>query len=344
MNIVGCDFHPSAQQIAFLDNTTGEIVQKKLQHSNGEAERFYSKLPKPTRIGIEATGNSQWFIDLLLRLGHEVWIGDAAKIRASYIRKQKTDKRDAEHLLTLLLQNRFPRLWTPDRQTRNLRQLLIHRHKLVEIRTRVKNSLHHLAMNRGVQLKEKLFSKMGQEIFDALELDEWASVRRTDLDTLLRLLDQQIGKLDQAVELAAKQSPQAKLLMTQPGIGPITAMAYVLTIGDVSRFPNGRKVASYLGLIPSEISSNNKRINGPITKQGNRFLRLLLVEAAQTAVRCDPGLRKKYLHRRHSKATGTAKVAAAHKLATRLYWMMRTNMAYPEIVLIESNPRVPLVD
>src|ERR1017187_4744804 len=157
------------------------------------------------------------------------------------------------------------------------------------------------------------------------------------------MLDQQVGKLDGAVQRAAEESPQAKLLMTQPGVGPDTALAYVLTIGDVSRFRRGKQVASYLGLIPREESSGGRQKLGAITKQGNRMLRSLLVEAAQTAVRLDPGLRKQYLHRCHHKPKAVAKVATARKLAVRLYWMLRTQKPYPEVVRIESSPRVPLV-
>ncbi|HEX7422673.1 MAG TPA: IS110 family transposase, partial [Terriglobales bacterium] len=171
----------------------------------------------------------------------------------------------------------------------------------------------------------------------------WAACRREDLLGLLAMLNQQIGKLDQAVQQAADQHPQAQLLMTQPGVGPNTALAYVLTIGDVSRFPRGKQVASYLGLIPREESSGGRQKLGAISKQGNRLVRSLLVEAAQIAVRFDPGLRKQYLHRCHQKPKGVAKVATARKLAVRLYWMLRTKVAYPEIVRIESSPRVPLV-
>jgi transposase len=138
MQIIGCDFHPSWQQVAVFDSSTGEIVERKLVNGNGEAERFYRSLPVPSLVGLESCGNSQWFVELVEQLGHEVWIGDAAQIRASYVRKQKTDKRDAGHILKLLIEGRFPRLWAPDAVVRDLRQLLIHRHKLVEIRARVK--------------------------------------------------------------------------------------------------------------------------------------------------------------------------------------------------------------
>lgn len=342
MIIVGCDFHPSWQQVAIFDFSTGEIVEHKLVNGNGEAERFYRSLPVPSLIGLESCGNSQWFVELLERLGHLVWIGDAAQIRASYVRKQKTDKRDAAHILTLLREGRFPRLWAPDAAVRDLRQLLIHRHKLVEIRTRVKNGLQHLAMNRGMQKKARLWSEAGQMAFGALPLEGWAACRREDLQRLRAMLDVQVGKLDEAAERAAYHDEQARLLMTQPGVGPITSLAFVLTIGEVARFKRGKQVASYLGLIPREHSSGGKQRLGAISKQGNGFARMLLVEAAQTACRLDEGFRKQYQYRCHSKPKGVAKVAAARRLAVRLYWMLRSKTPYPEIVRIESSSRVAL--
>lgn len=174
-------------------------------------------------------------------------------------------------------------------------------------------------------------------------MQKWAAQRREDLLNLMNMFDQQIAPLDQAVAAAAEQNPESQLLMTQPGVGPITALAFVLTMGDVKRFPRGKQVASYLGLIPREHSSGGKQRLGSITKQGNRMMRMLLVEAAQSAVRYDPGFRKEYSHRCHQKPKAVAKVAAARKLAVRLYWMLRTQTAYPEVVHVESSPRVPLV-
>jgi len=341
--IIGCDFHPSWQQIAWLDSETGETGEGKLVHASGDAKSFYARVPRPALIGMEATGNSQWFMEMVQDLGHEIWIGDAAQIRARYVRQQKTDKRDAAHILKLLVEGRFPRLWAPDGEQRDLRQLVLHRHKLVEIRSRVKNELQPLSLNQGMQRKHKLWSQAGQKLLRELPLKPWAACRREDLLGLLAMLDEQIGKLDRAVQLAAAEHPQAQLLMTQPGVGPNTALAYVLTIGDVTRFPRGKQVASYLGLIPREESSGGRQKLGAITKQGNRLVRSLLVEAAQIAVRFDPGFRKQYLHRCHQKPKGVAKMAAARKLAVRLYWMLRTQKPYPEIVRIESSPRVPLV-
>lgn len=343
MIIVGCDFHPSWEQVSWLDTETGETGGQKLLHADGAAESFYRSLPAPALIGLEATGNCHWLIDLVSELGHEVWVGDAAQIRASYVRQQKTDRRDAEHILKLLVEGRFPRLWMPDREVRDRRQLLIHRHKLVEIRARVKNGLQHLALNQGMQKKQRLWSAAGQEALRALPLAPWAARRRDDLLGLLASLDQQIAPLDRAVAEAAEQNAQARLLMKQPGVGPITALAFVLTIGDVSRFARSKQVASYLGLIPREHSSAGRQKLGAISKQGNRMLRYLLVEAAHSAIRHDEEFCREYLHRCHRRPKNVAKVAAARKLAVKLFWMLKQAPAHPESDAIESSPRVPLV-
>ena len=181
MKIVGCDFHPRWQQVAVFDTETGELAERKLVNGDGEAERFYREPEAPALVGIEACGNSQWFLDLLERLGHQALVGDAAQIRASYVRRQKSDKRDAGHILRLLMENRFPRLWTPSAEQRALRQLLIHRHKLVEIRTRVKNGLQHLALNRGLQKQRVLWSVRGRACLEKLPLEGWTARRREDL-------------------------------------------------------------------------------------------------------------------------------------------------------------------
>jgi transposase len=343
MKIVGCDFHPSFQQVAILDVSTGEVLDLKLMHANGEAERFYRELEAPVLVGMESIGNSLWFEQLLERYGHELWIGDAAQIRASSVRRQKTDKRDAGHILQLLIEKRFPRIWVPSKTERDQRQLLLHRHRLVQMRTRVKTELQHLALNQGLQKQRGLWSVRGRADLEKLPLEGWTRRRRTDLLKVLDMLETQVGELDKAVSEVAYSNPYARLLMTQPGVGPITALAFVVTIGDWSRFQRGKQVASYLGLIPSEHSSGQKRRLGAISRQGNVFLRTMLVEAAQSAVRHDEEFKKEYAHRCHQKPKGVAKVAAARKLAVRLYWMLRNQTPYAPAVHNEGSPSHPVV-
>src|SRR5215813_3707858 len=299
MKIIGCDFHPSFQQIAMVDTETGEHTEKRL--TRGEADGFYSQLSGPVLVGMEACGNTLWFERLLGELGHELWLGDAGKIRATEMRKQKTDRRDAELLLRLLEEGRFPRLWVPNLEQRDLRQLLLHRHKLVGLRRGVKNQLQHLALNQGVQRKAKLWSRAGRKLLQELPLSGWTARRREELLRLLDDLQQKVGELDKAVEAAAKKDAVAQLLQTHPGVGPVTALAFSLTLGQIERFAHSRQVVSYLGLNPSEHSSGGRQRLGHISKQGNPMLRSLLVEAGQSAARLEPELQRAYRRLKHKK-------------------------------------------
>jgi len=329
--IIGCDFHPRFQQIAHLDQETGEYGEQRLLHT-AEAERFYRSLAgQGVRVGVEATGNYGWFRRLLRELGHEVLLGDATAIRASYPRKQKTDKRDARHILTLLVENRFPAVWQPPEENEELRQLLLHRCRLVEMRTRVKNQLDSLAKNEG-WLSRRVWCARRRDEIEALPLRGWRAQRRTDLLSVLGDLNLRIAPLDAAVDKAAEENREAQLLMTHPGVGPIVALAYVLAIGDWRRFPRGKQVGSYLGLIPTEESTGGKQRLGKISKQGNPLVRWLLVEAAAIAQRYDASWHRQYVRLSMTKHHGVAKVAMAHKLAVRLYWMLRSGQSYEQVV------------
>src|SRR5580698_10475927 len=340
MLMIGVDYHPSVQQIAFTDTETGQFGERRLNHSDGEAQRFYRELKQrgvSVRVGMEATGYSRWFERLLAELGFEVWIGDAAEIKKVRVRKQKTDRNDAQLLLKLLLENRFPKIWVPNPENRDLRQLLWHRHRLVQMRTRIMNQLQAVAMNEGYRWKKKLFTEKGRALLEKLSLAPWASRRRKELLELLDQLDPKIAELTAAVEQEAEKRPEVLLLMTHPGVGPITGVAYVLVIGTPERFPCGKQIGSYTGLIPCEDSSAGRQRLGHISKQGNTLLRFLLVEAAQAAARCNPDWRRRYLHLMMRREKRIAKVAMARKLAVRLYWMWRNGWDYSQLVEFGSH-------
>jgi len=335
MWIIGCDFHPRFQQVAFLNTETGECGNRRLEHSNGDAERFYGAFQgQVVRVGMEAGGHSLWFERLLEKLGYELWTGDPAQIRAKRVRKQKNDVLDAEHILSLLVEKEgkgFPRVWRPTLAERDLRQLVLHRYRLVQIRPRVKNQLQALAMNQQMCQKQKLWSKAGREQFEALALPQWAARRRQDNLELLDELNRRTEPLNQAVKLQAAQRAEVARLMTHPGVGEVTAVAYAMTIGDPRRFHCGKQVASYLGLIPAEDSSGGKQRLGHITKQGNALLRGLLVEAAHVAVRHEAELGRCYRRLAMKKNRSIAAVAVARKLAVRLWLMWIRGLDYGQM-------------
>ena len=333
MLIIGCDYHPSVQQIAFVDTETGECQERRLAHC-ADAEHFYRELKQQgarVRVGIEATGQSRWFERLLAELGVEVWIGDPARIRAKQVRKQKNDRLDAMHLLKLMLKDDFPRIWVPSPENRDVRQLVWHRHRLVQMRTRVMNQLQAIAMNEGVRRKRGLWTQQGRAQLEALSLPGWTSRRRQELLELLDRFDPSIDQLTEAIKQEAQRRPEVERLQTHPGVGPITALAYVLVLGTPDRFRCGKQVGSYLGMIPCEDSSADHWRLGHISKQGNGLLRYLLGQSALRATRLDDDWRRQYAHLTMRRNHAVAKIAMARKLAVRLFWMWRREWDYEQL-------------
>ena len=337
-HFIGCDVHPRNQVVAWIEEETGEIRTRRLEHGGEEVRKFYAQFPPGTVVGIEATFPAHWFERLLGELGQELWVGDAAWIRAHDPRRQKTDDRDALNMLDLLRTGRFPRIWIPSLEERDLRQLLVHRMKLVRMRTQVKNQLWALAISQGVCRKGKLWTVKGRAELEKLALLPWAARRRKELLESLDRLDEQVRELDRAVEEAGRERPEVELLRTHPGVGMVVGLAFALTLGPVERFANSRCLVSYLGLNPREDSSGGRQRLGAISKQGNSMMRWLLVEAAQTAARFDARLGRIYQRLKKKRVSAVAKVAVARRLAVRLFWMLRTRHNYAQLVRMSGSP------
>lgn len=327
--VIGCDLHSCFQQVAVMDLETGELLkEQRLEHEGDEVRNFYQSWGEPVTVAIEATGYTLWFARLLQESGHRLVAGDAARLRAMEPRKQKTDRRDALLLATVYASGRYPVIWMPDEARRDLRHLLLHRHSLVRTRTRVKNHLHALAMNHGLCRKSALFAAAGRQRLEGIAMARFEGWRRAELlDSLDRLSDK-VREADQELEKQLPAWPEAERLMSHPGVGLVTALAWVAFIGEAKRFPTSAQLCSYVGLIPSEASSGGRQRLGAISKQGNTFVRFLLVEAAQTAVRGDAELGRWYRRLAAAKGRPRAKVAVARKLAGRLYWMSVRSMGY----------------
>jgi transposase len=231
--IVGCDYHPGFQQIALVDADTGEFQERRLQHRE-EAEKFYRDIATrgvQVRVGMEASGHARWFERLVGELDLELWIGDAAEIRAKRVRKQKTDRQDAQHILTLLVENRFPRIWVADGENRDLRQLLWHRHRMVQTRTRMMNQLQAVALNEGLRCKKRLWGKKGRQQLESLRLAPWATRRRRDLLEFTGSTQSHHRGADAGHRARSGEASEARRLMPHPGVGALTALAFVLVIG-----------------------------------------------------------------------------------------------------------------
>jgi transposase len=250
MRIIGCDLHARQQTLAMLDTETGEVVNLTLEHEGNYVREFYSQLPCPVLVGIEATGSMHWFLNLMDELGIECRVGHPATIRAAEPRKQKHDRRDAMLILKLLAENRFPAIWLPTKELLDLRALLLHRHQWVRMRTRIQNALQAIALANGLRRGPGLWSYDGQTKIAFLPLMPHTAYRRTALQTMYKTMESEIENLTEQVAEQAANRSGARLLMTHPGVGPVTSLATEVFLGDPKRFVDGKALASHVGLIP----------------------------------------------------------------------------------------------
>lgn len=327
----GVDFHARQQVVAWCDTSDGEIQITKLEHSDlAKVREFYAFLSGEVIVGLEACGYSQWFEDLLFEFRHEVRIGNAAEIRKRARSRQKNDRRDAENVLDLLLKNEFPRIYRPQADSRAILQTLRHRHRLVQLRTKAINHLHAIAISAGLSIKSKLMTKEGRRKLNALILSQTQAQQRLEWLSLVDHLTPIIDRIEKELDPLAEKDPQASRLMTHPGIGPLTALALVHTLGPLERFSNARKVTAYAGLDPLESSSGDRQRIGSISKQGSRLLRFLLVEAGHNAARHDPEMKRFYFRVMQRREKARAKVAVARRLLVRAYILLRDEIDYAE--------------
>jgi transposase len=324
------DFHARKQFVSYCDTMTGEIKRKELHHLQDDLRGFYSQLPGQVIVGMEASGYAPWFEALLAQLGHQIWVGDAAEIRRRARRRQKNDQRDADLMLDLMLKDEFPRLHRHSLTASEVLRALRYRHKLVRMRTMVKNSMQALAISAGLPIKKKLFSREGRLLLLCSDMTKVMVQHRDDCFELLEQLDLKIKQIEKWLNEQAKADARVERLRTHPGLGLLSALAVVNFIEPVSRFSTSRKVVAFAGLDPVEDSSGDRKRYLSISKQGSRLLRFLLVEAAHSAIKSDEQLRTFYWRIAKRRNSAKAAVAVARKLLMRAYIMLRDGIDYEE--------------
>jgi transposase len=329
---VAVDFHAREQTISYCDTADGEIHRCKLRHQHDDVRKFYEQFKGEVIVAFEASGYSAWFEQMLAELGPTVWLGNAAEIRRKAPRRQKNDRRDADLMLDLLMKGDFPRVHTFSEESRTVLRQLRYRHKLVKVRTIAKNSVQAIGINAGLPLRSRLLTQAGIEQLQAVSLSPVLSQQRDEWLALIKLMNKQIGTVEESLQLRAKGDPAVELLRTHPGIGLLTALALRYTLEPVSRFMTPRHVTGYVGLDCVEDQSSERRRMGSISKQGSRLLRFLLNEAGQTAARRDPQLQQFYKRLRQRRDKPKAKVAVARKLLVRSFIMLRDQIDYAEFV------------
>ncbi len=331
---IGVDFHCKYQRVAWLDRTTGEIEEANVGHEDEEEVRkFYRRFPAGTEVGMEAGGYSWWFERLLEQEGHQALMGDPGVIARRRERRQKNDRLDALHVLNLLAQGNFPRIWRPTVRQREQKRVIRHRVKLVRERTRLINALRAQVYNFNLQLKRGRLSAAAREKILRLSMGAELDELRDELLERIGELDGRVEQLKRRIAGWAQDDSSARRLMSLPGVGPITSLYLVLTLGDAGRFAGAKKVVGYVGLDSVEASSDNlhkKRRYGSISKQGDRTARWLLIQCVVTAVRLNPVLKRFYRRLLHRKGMPVARVAAARKLLVWAFVMLRDGIDFAE--------------
>jgi transposase len=328
---IGVDFHARQQTVCSLKTDEGVVNTHNVKHQDkNEVRAFYQQFSGRVIIGIEASGYSPWFEQLLEELGHEVWLGDATEIRRRARWRQKNDRRDAELILDLLVHDEFPRLHRPSAQSREILRMLRYRQKLIKIRTMGKNSLQALALQSGLAKRSHLFTKTGQQELRTAPMSPAMQWQREQWFQLLEPLNERLVETMLWLKQQSQDDARIKLLRSHPGIGLLTSLCVVHTLWPVSRFRNQRKVAAYAGLEPMERSSAERKHFLGVSKAGSRVLRYLLVEAAHTAVKKDDDLKCFYQRLATRRGRPKAKTAAARKLLIRSFIMLRDEIDYAE--------------
>lgn len=319
---IASDFHAHQQTVAWCDTETGETQITTLKHNLEQVRAFYASLP-PGIVGVEASSKARWFEDLLEETGHQLVVGNPLLIRRRATSRHKSDKRDAELILQLLLRDEFPAIWRRSREQTQVLEILKLRHSLVRQRTQIYNRLQALAKSCGLG-KARTRTTAFQEQLKATPLDEVEALQRSQLLQLIGSFDQQLKELDKWLAKRAALDAQVQLLLTQPGVGTLTALALVNSLGDISRFTHPTKqVPAYFGLDPLEKESAGKRQAAGTSRAGSAITRFLLGQAAQSATRRDPQLKAFYKRLAKKKPIGVAKTAVARKLLVKLVIMLR---------------------
>lgn len=330
---IGNDFHPHQQTVAWCDTRTGETQTLDLPHDMKRVREFYQTLPEPAIIGIEASVKAAWFENMLFETKHTLLVGNPVLIRKRATSRHKNDQRDAELILELLMRDEFPTLWRRPPESNQILEILRLRQSLVQQRTQVYNRLQALAHNVGLP-KGRMKTAAFQALIQAVEMDEAGSLGRLHLFDLIEKFNEQIGQLEEWLKAKADPDSKVQLLLTQKGVGYLTALAMVHTLGDVSRFARvPKQVTSFVGFDSLEKSSAGKTRFGRISKAGSSLLRYQLGQAAQITARFDPKLKSFYKRLAKKKPKGVAKTAAARKLLVKLSIMLRDNITAQEFDL-----------
>jgi len=336
MNVVGLDLHKSYAQVAILDKETGVLDDFRVDSSASGLRTLVEMVEPGTRVALEACSHWGWALDLLQESGLDVMLSHPSKTKAIGSAKIKTDKIDARMLACLLAADLLPEAHAATPQVRELRSYLRYRYGLVTMRTIAKNRVHAILAGYGLKCPTKdLFCAKGRKWLSSQKL---RSLHREIVDghlEIIDLLDRKVTEVDERLAPIAEQDAQAMIVDTVPGIGYYSALLIVAEIDGAERFASAKCLVSYAGLCPSTRSSGGKEWHGHITKMGSRYLRWILIEAAQKAAWPTSPLHRFYRSIARRKGNNSAKAAVARKLLESIYQMLKTGKPFDVKVWIK---------
>jgi transposase len=332
MYYTGIDLHKKTSFITTVNESGKVVFRRNFANQEEHILEYFVNLDGPTKIVIESMCSWYWLHDLLRAHNFNVVISNPLKTKAIASAKIKNDKVDSHMLAQLLRADLIATVHVCSLKTRKLKELLRHRQRLVRDATRMKNRIHMLLMKNNTAIPvSDLFGVKGMKYLKQIDLPIYHRQQLKSYLTLYDCLTQQIEPLTKQIRDLANKNPMAQLLMTIPGIGPLTAMFIIAEIEDISRFPSHRNLASYAGLVPCLDASADKSRTGRITKQGSPYLRTALVEAAQVIprmkkTRLNVFFRKRIVRAGYQKAI----VATAHKILQVVYYVLKNQTPYQE--------------
>ncbi len=332
MYYTGIDLHKKTSFITTIDESGKVVFRRNFANQEDLILEYFVNLDGPVKIVIESMCSWYWLHDLLTAHNFNVVISNPLKTKAIASAKIKNDKVDSHMLAQLLRADLIATVHVCSLKTRKLKELLRHRQRLVRDATRMKNRIHMLLMKNNTAIPvSDLFGVKGMKYLKDIDLPDYHRHQLKSYLTLYECLNEQIQPLTKRIRELARKDRMAKLLMSIPGIGPLTAMFIIAEIEDVSRFPSYRNLSSYAGLVPCLDASADKSRTGRITKQGSPYLRSALVEAAQVIprmkkTRLNVFFRKRIVRAGYQKAI----VATAHKILQYVYYVLRDQTPYQE--------------
>jgi len=322
MRIVGMDLGKFKTAVCIMEEDGTVLEEMAVETTRKALGELLQKVPG-AKVAMETTFNCGWVTDLARSLGHEVHVGHTKYLKAISQAKSKTDRIDARKLAHLVRTGYFPDAYVPGPEVRSMRAVVRQRAFLVRERTRIKNRIHAVLSEAGERCPEEaLFGKAGRAWLEEAPLDPLRGENLKQLLALIDFLDGQVARVSRRIDRLGLKHPAVERLETVPGISRYGALLIACEVDRIDRFDSPQRFCSYAGLVPTVANSGGSIKIGHLSKEGNRWLKWILVEAAQHAWRSSHPYHVYYSKLKRRKGSRIARVAVARRIAESVYWML----------------------